>query len=308
MFLVADVGGTNTRIALAHADGHIAAGPERFRNAEFPDFLSVAEAYRDSARLPALTGASVAIAGPVSGATASLTNRDWHFDSARIGAVLGTPRVVLLNDIVALGHAMGSLGPDQAQVLRPGTPLSGGQRLVLGMGTGTNGCVVVPMGAQVAVLEAELGHGTPPLDVSAALHAALGDGAAAFDSTEEVFSGRGLERLHRARTGQAQAAQAIVAAAAEDAAGPAAGTLDLMADLSGHLLRQLYFFYMPAGGAYFAGSVARAVLSGPRVARFEATLCRDGLFADELRAIPVSLITDDAAALAGCAQVLRAGG
>jgi glucokinase len=308
MFLLADVGGTNTRMALAHADGYIAAGPERFRNADFPDFLSVAETYRDRARLPALTGASVAIAGPVSGATASLTNRDWHFDSARIGAVLGTPRVVLLNDIVALGHALARLGPDQAQVLRPGVPLDGGQRLVLGMGTGTNGCVGVPLGTQAAVLEAELGHGTPPLDVMQRLTSAVGAAAEVFDSTEEIFSGRGLERLHRVRTGQdAREAHAIVSEAAADPSGAAAGTLDLLAELAGHLLRQLFFFYIPSGGAYFAGSVARAVLTGPHLRHFEDALCRDGLFSDEVREMPVSLITDDAAALAGCAQVLRTG-
>lgn len=303
--LVADVGGTNTRLALAEGDGRICAGPQRFRNDDHADFLSVAAAYRESIDAPSLTGACIAIAGPVAGTSARLTNRDWSFDSPRIGAVLGTPNVHLLNDIVALGYCLGGLSEDQIGVVRAGQPLAGGQKLVVGIGTGANGCVVRDVGGRAAVLEAELGHGTLPLAVMDRLVDELGDEALTIPSTEELFSGRGLARLHLMLTGERGVeAGEVVARAAADPDHAAAETMTLLAELTGLLVRQLYFYYLPAGGVYFAGSVARSVLQRPGLARFETALCGDGPFADRLNDLPVSLITDDAAALAGCARVL----
>jgi len=300
--LVADVGGTNTRLALAEPDGRLTAEPRRYRNDDHSDFLSVAAAFRSEVNAPALSGACIAIAGPVSGSAARLTNRDWAFEAPKIGALLGTPNVRLLNDIVALGHCLGGLGSGQIQTLWPGTPVAEAQKLVIGMGTGTNGCVVRVADGRAVVIEAELGHASLPLSVMTVLRSILGEDASQFPSTEHLFSGRGFSAFHALRTGtMLQGADEVVSAATVDAA--AAETLSVMAALIGHLVRQFYFYYLPESGVYFAGSVARSVLSGPGLDRFEAVLTADGPFAERLAVLPVSVITDDAAALFGCARV-----
>ena len=304
--LVADVGGTNTRLALAGPDGTLIAGPSRFRNDDYDSFLSVATAYRDTLDDPDFSGACIAIAGPVSGGSARLTNRDWVFDTRMIGAMLGASNVHLLNDIVALGHCLGGLVGDQYAIVRSGRPHVGGQRLVVGMGTGTNGCAVHDVAGRSTALEAEMGHARLPFDVMDHLRAEIGDAASAFPTTEDLFSGRGLVALHAARTGQDDMPAHEIVSVAEAQPGSAeAKTLDLMAFLVGRLTQELFFYYMPTAGIFFAGSVSRSVLSGPRIASFEAGLQRQGAFSDRVDAVPVYLILEDAAALSGCARLLR---
>ncbi|MCV6584361.1 MAG: glucokinase [Marinibacterium sp.] len=308
--LVADVGGTNSRLALAGPGGRLISQPQRFRNDDHADFLSVARAFRAAEPGARLTGACIAIAGPVSGETARLTNRDWQFDRAQIGAGLdlrgatgGAGGVRLINDIVALGYCLGALQKGQSVPLRAGRARPRGQRLVMGMGTGTNICAVQDVAGRVAVLEAELGHARLPIDVIAPLGEAIGDETRRFGSIEALFSGRGLVALHVARGGPAGlSAHEIVQDAQADRASDAAATLDLMAYLTGCLTQELFYYYMPTGGIYFAGSVARSVLSGAGRDRFAAGLARQGALADRLDMAPVHLILEDTAALAGCAH------
>lgn len=304
--LVADVGGTNTRLALVGASGAMRS-VARFRNDEFASFPAVLAAYAAQQELPALTGVCIAVAGPVSAGGARLTNRDWHFDRAGIAACLPGPTqesVWLINDLAALGHALPALNAAQFCEIKPG---AGGndQALVVGLGTGVNICLVKGTGAGRAVVEAELGHASLPISVQDPLHSAIGADSAAFPTVEELFAGRGLSRLYHALSGgEDRAGQDILAAYDTGTDGPVAATVDLLSDLLGRLTRELVYMYQPFGGIHFAGGVARGLLGSAARRGFLHQFDRPGRFADHAGRVPVRLITDDAAALTGAAQLL----
>jgi glucokinase len=304
--LVSDVGGTNARLALASGGRLMPDTLVRLSNDDWPSFDAALDAYL--AGRPAPRALCIAIAGPVrgtaAGATGRLTNRDWFFDAGALAARTGA-RVVLINDLTALGHALAALPPEGLIPVctpDPATPRGeNGQALVLGLGTGVNVCAVRSAPAGVLCLEAEAGHVALPAPVAAVLTARLGS-AEAFPKTEELFSGRGLARLHAALTGTTLTGDRIVAAAATDPA--AAATLTLFAALLGAWARDLCLMFMPRSGLYLAGSVARGVV-GAAAEAFCTAFTAEAALAAIPRSVPVRIIADDMAALSGCLAALQ---
>lgn len=303
--LVADVGGTNTRVALVR-DGHRISGLRRYQNDDFGSFDAVLVRYTLDQGLPsALAGCCIAVAGPVTSTQAKLTNRGWTFDAAAIAATLGAGRVHLINDLAALGYSLPDLGPDQLSVLRAsrGAGTLNTQSLVVGMGTGFNICVVKATPGGPVVVEAELGHACLPASVARVLEEALGTEAAQFATIEDLLSGRGLSQVYSVRSGGDEKGGAqILAAYDPQVQDPIARTTELIARLLGLLSRELVFQYLPFGGIHFAGGVARGVLGSAAQPLFLEALNTPGPFAEHVALVPILLITDDAAALIGAAR------
>lgn len=296
--LLADVGGTNARMALARDGALDPASITRFRGEDHASFDDVVTAYLAQQGRPTITAVCVAVAGPVWGHEARLTNRDWDFSEARLCDLTGAPRARLINDLIALGYATPTLDGGLLRAA-PGGALSNGQRLVVNAGTGFNVCAVkVLPGGGIACLEAEEGHTRLPLSVATPLAAALGDKAAQIDSVEELFAGRGLARLHGLLTDTAPARAEVVTDAAATGDAQALATLDLYARLLGLLCRELALRFMPMDGMFLTGSVARTCVD--RFAIFETAFLSDPLMARIPQAVPVGVIRDDMAALHGC--------
>ena len=205
--LLGDVGGTNARMAIAR-NGSIDAGTvTRFKGDDFASFDDVVRQFMAEQHQPNISSMCIAVAGPVSGGRAQLTNRDWSFDEDNLARLTDADQVRLINDLSALGYSTPALAGEQLGTLRaaPVTRARNGQALVVGLGTGFNVCAVrVLPGGAITVLEAEEGHTHLPANIMARLQDRVGaDAAAGFFSTEETFAGRGLSRLHAAMTGTA---------------------------------------------------------------------------------------------------------
>jgi len=299
--LVADVGGTNTRLGLFAAGG--LCNVTRYQNDSYASFDAVVQDFLSKASPAALSGAVIAVAGPVNGAHAALTNRDWSFDRAALSSALpGAPPVHLINDLAALGHALPALAEGHRSSLLAGTtPLDAAQRLVVGMGTGFNVCLL----RAGVVVEAELGHASLPSRVAAILNEALGPKAAGFATNEALLSGRGLSALHQALSGQVLAGPEIVAAGPSCVA--ANQTLQVMIQTLGVFARELVFQYMPLGGIYFAGGAARGILGSDASPSFASAFLAPGPFQDQMTQVPVHVIQDDQAALIGAARYFGKG-
>lgn len=304
--LLADVGGTNARLALAR-DGVLDKGSiTRFRGDDHAGFDEVVSAYLAQQGNPGIEAVCVDVAGPVWGEEARLTNRDWDFSTERLRALTGASRARLINDLTALGYATPALQGAAAGFLRgpSGAARPNGQRLVVNAGTGFNVCAVkVAQDGAIACLEAEEGHTRLPVSIMEPLAEALGDAARQIDSVEELFAGRGLARLHalRSATPPARAEAVTAAAAAGDAAAEA--TLVLYARLFGLLCRELALRFMPMDGMFLFGSVALTCTE--RFEVFEAAFLSDPLMARIPQAVPVGVIRDDMAALHGCLAAIR---
>lgn len=301
-YLVSDIGGTNTRLALADDTGVKTDTVMRARNDDYDSFEAVLSDYLIRNVTGEIDGICVAIAGPVQGTMGRLTNRDWLLKAGSFGAQCGAARAAIINDLTALGFALSRNTPEYLWGATDGH--KNGQALVVGMGTGFN---VSPTkrslaGATVA-MEAEQGHAELPYSVAALMCDDLGEAAAEFQTYEDIFCGPGLERLHTVISGaEMGGAEIMTAFAANDA--DAQRSVRLFARALGKLTRAMMHQYMPRDGIAFAGSASRGVLTSDAFTDFVASLTAEGPGIVDPASFPLGMITDDAAALEGCRQYL----
>lgn len=302
--LVADLGGTNCRLALVPTAGHSLKSVQSYRNEDFASFSDLLERYLASFDTAGIAEIVVAVAGPVNGTTASqtaeITNRGWQLSARNLSRDMGGIPVHLLNDLSALGHSLADLTYSDLAEIYPVPaidPLA--QKLVIGIGTGFNVSPVISTPDGVTCLHSEYGHVALPLDLHQALVARIGARAQDFTTIECCFSGRGFTALHAAF-----APHASPRSAAEIMAVPlhaeGTGFVTFYAQLLAQLSRNLLKGFLPLGGLYFAGSVARSLLTGPGRSAFVAACSQADPRFPGLTA-PVSCILEDAAALKGCA-------
>lgn len=301
--LVADVGGTNTRFGLSRNGELVDGSIDSFRNDDFASFDSVMSCYISGLKDVHISDAVVAVAGPVHAGKASLTNRNWSFVETHLSHRMGDCPFSLLNDLAALGQASSFLEPDSlAPVFIPEMPVNeGGQALVIGVGTGFNLSPVMITNDRVENLNVEYGHISLPLDIAAKIDERFGSAAPDFATIEEVFSGRGYAALYEldlAQNAPGNCQPPDVLHHCEQ------GFQAFYASLLAILTRNLMLAFLPRQGVFFAGGVARNLLTSSAKATF-AEIVEGHFDLNTVHMAPVYTILDDAAALKGCALYTR---
>lgn len=313
--LVADIGGTNTRVSLANGAEIDRGSIRRYANAEHGGLGEVLTRYLAEAGAPGIGGACVAVAGPVDNGVAHMTNLDWYIDGAGVAQATGAGRVAVLNDLQAQGHGLDALSPAAVRPLiaRPATNRSRASRLVIGVGTGFNAAPVHHAPGGRLVVPSECGHVTLPVrseaDLALMRHVEKAHG---FAGVEDALSGRGLERLYAFHASEAglstrlKAAEIMAAMAdGKDAVVTATGRNFIR--LVGAVAGDLALIHVPYAGIYLIGGVARAFTAFYDDFGFEAAFCDKGRFSDFMKEFAVSIVEDDYLALTGCAMFLADG-
>ncbi len=313
--LVADIGGTNTRVALARGAVIDRASIRRFANAEHSGLGEVLTRYLADAGTPAVDGTCVAVAGPVDHGVAHMTNLDWTIDGAGVTAATGAARVAVLNDLEAQGHGLDALDPAflRPVIARPASGRPRASRLVIGVGTGFNAAPVHHAPGGRLVVPSECGHVTLPVrsEGDLALMRSV-EKVHGFAGVEDVLSGRGLERLHAFHAEKAGAKTGLKAA--EIMAAMAAGT-DPLAErtgrdfvrLLGAVAGDLALIHVPYAGIHLIGGVARAFTPYYERFGFAEAFADKGRFSGFMQEFAVSIVEDDYLALSGCALFLADG-
>jgi glucokinase len=161
--VVADIGGTHARFAIAAIeDGKVAglANEIKMKTSEHASFQIAWETYgRELGRELPQDGA-LAVAGPVGGEVIYFTNSSWMIRPALIPEKLKLNRFTLVNDFGAVGHAVAQMDADMfSPVCGPDIPLSEhGIITVVGPGTGLGVAHIMRMHDDYHVTETEGGH------------------------------------------------------------------------------------------------------------------------------------------------------
>jgi len=302
--LVADVGGTNTRVALAEGATLLTETVRKFRNADFPSLEEVLDDFLSREGVDC-KGAAVAVAGPVRDGRGRLTNLDWSIDLDVLARVSRAEHLAVVNDLQAQAHALGHIAPDKLRTVikAPAAP-AGATQLVIGIGTGFNAAVALETDQGRVVPASECGHMSMPVHSAQALElSTFVRTKHGFSSVEDVLSGRGLEHIHDWIAGQRRTAAEIMESCETDE--NSAQAVAWFVRLMGRVAGDLALVHLPFGGVYLIGGVTRAMT--PYLDRFEfAENFRDkGRFSDFMTQFPVSVVEDDFAALSGLAAHLN---
>jgi glucokinase len=319
--ILADIGGTNTRVALAQGTRVQLDSIRRFPNAEYQargqDIAHVLRDYLDQTGAQ-VSGVCVAAAGPVQEGVATMTNLAWVMDGEKLTRATGATRVAILNDLQAQGQALGHIAPENLRTVIDG-PSAAGSMLVVGLGTGVNAAPVHPGPKGRVVPPSECGHVNMPVrseedfQLMRFIEQKLrSEGDAPHAGVEEVLAGRGLANLHAfaayAAGHPASLTSAEVLAALDAGDATAAHAAQLYVHILGQMLADLALIHLPYGGIYLIGGMSRALT--PHFDRFGLRRSfREARRVDLLQKdFSVTVVEDDYAALTGCAVYLEASG
>ena len=302
--LVADIGGSNTRLAIASRTGrpeHIHAFP----NDSVSDLVGAIAGYLAHMdridRRP--DGAVLAVAGPVQGRHIVLTNREWKIDLDAIQQQFRLRYVHALNDFEALAWALPWFEPEDVLDLGPPLPVRNGTKAVFGPGTGLGVSALIPEGHSWFALATEAGHMSfgPAASDEWAVFARIAE-EVPLVSAETILSGPGLERLYRAMNpGRPALAANAIGQAANAGEAAAAATVELFMRLLARFAGDIALTYKALGGVYVAGGVAAKLRPCIDAALFRKTFVRHPPHTHLLEEIPTLLIICDEPGLYGCA-------
>jgi glucokinase len=303
--LVGDVGATHARFGLADGSGGI-AGVRVYSTAEFSHGATLVDTYLDESSPEELVGACLAVAGPVVDGHAQLSNHPVGFEASDLAARLHSDQVLLVNDFVAVSHAVTRL--PASELKRLGGTNGAGVRGVLGPGTGLGVGILIPEGEDYRVLPSEGGHGN--LAATNALEmevlTALSAGSP-FLCWETVLSGPGLLNLYRAVCGVWGAAPEADTPEAVSSRGLLADdpvchqTLEMFCGMLGTAAGNLAVTLCATGGIYLAGGILPQISDFLSESPFRRRFEERGVLSDYLRPIATDLVMDTAAGLKGAA-------
>lgn len=316
--ILADIGGTNTRVALAEGAQVKLDSIRRFPNGDYQaqgkDIAHVLRDYLDQTGAQ-VSGVCVAAAGPVQDGVATMTNLDWVMDAAKLSAATGAKKVAILNDLQAQGQALGHIPAANLRQVLSGPAKPDASMLVVGLGTGVNAAPVHPGPQGRIVPPSECGHVNMPIrteedfQLARFIEAKLrAEGEAPHAGVEEVLAGRGLANLHAfaayAEGHPASLTSAEVLQALDAGDATAAHAARLYVHILGQMLADLALIHLPYGGIYLIGGMSRAMT--PHFTRFGLEQSfREARRVDLLQQdFSVTVVEDDYAALTGCAAYL----
>jgi glucokinase len=316
-----DLGGTKVLLGLFSVDGTQCAATcsRSFPSADYGDLPSIVRAFLGP-DCPGIDAAVIGVAGPVTGGRARLTNLPWTVDADDLRTLLGTPSVEVINDIQATAYGVLTL-PDTAFTQLSGSTPRAGSAAVIAAGTGLGQAGLYWDGHAHHVVASEGGHAdfAPRTVLEAALcdHLRHRFGHASY---ERVLSGPGLVNIYEflrdtgrgeeppdlARRLEAHDPAAVISELALAGTAPiCTQALDLFVSIYGAEAGNLALKFYAIGGVFVAGGIAPKIESKLRDGTFVAAFRDKGRMAALMETIPVRIVLEPRAGLAGAAY--RAG-
>jgi glucokinase len=309
--LVGDIGGSNARFAIARreAEGVALDHIVSMRCDGHADLAAAVEHYLATAGAARPASAAIAIAGPIVGDHAEITNHPtWSFSIAAVRERLTLVRLAVINDFTAVALSLPHLTPPDLRPVGVGTATPGAPMAVIGPGTGLGVSGIVRTGDRWTAIEGEGGHATfAPMSeressIGNVLRRRFG-----HVSWERVLSGPGLVNLYGAiaQLEQRHAADLSPEAIAERGR---AGSCPLCREALavfcaglGTAAGNLALTFGACGGVYLAGGILPRLGEFFAASEFRSRFESKGRLSPYVRPIPTFVITAANPGLVGAA-------
>ena len=271
----------------------------RMKVANYPSPVEAINAFLAKTKLERGLGqAFLAVAGPVTGDTARLTNGPWRFCCTTMCSALDLERIVLVNDFVAVAMALPQLSSQDLEVLGRGQAVPKAPKAVIGPGTGLGVAAVFFPDSRPVVLASEAGHASlaahneQEADLLSQVRTETAHVAA-----EDALSGPGLARLYKSIAIMEDAPASLtdpakIAQAAIDGTCPISRrALDHFCALLGSFAGDLALTFGARGGLYLAGGIAPSITHYLKGSQFRNCFEDKGDFMDYMKQIPSYVVT-----------------
>ena len=309
--LVADIGGTNARFAIANLETLSLSDIRTFPTAEHATLADAIRAYLKDAP-ETVAHAGLAVAAPLREDTVKFTNAAWTFKQSTLAKEAGLEAAYVFNDFEAQAYALPVLSADELHSLHGGKAVENAPKVVLGPGTGLGVAGLVRSPSGWVPVPGEGGHQTFPAENEREL-ALLERMRVGLErlSVERVLSGPGLADLYRAiaasygfsDAGLSPAKVEQLAIGGEDEM--AVEALNFFVQWLGRFAGDMALVFGARGGIYLGGGIAPKMLSRLEQDDFRQAFERKGRMSPYVEAIPIHVIVSDYPGLKGAAAGLR---
>jgi glucokinase len=328
MLLAGDIGGTKTDLAI-FSPGRCPREPfarERFASDDYSCLEELAGAFLAKTNFP-VQHACFAVAGPVTGGHAKLTNLPWVLAEEELRDILQLHSVRLLNDLEATAYAVPFLRAGELHTLHEGAAAPGGAIGVIAPGTGLGEAFLTWDGAAYRAHPSEGGHcDFAPLDERQAGLLRFLQDRFGHVSYERVCSGVGIPNIYdylresgyapelprvAARLASAQDRTPAILEFALDPQWPCplcAATLETFVAVLGAEAGNLALKVLATGGIYLAGGIPPRIVPSLTSGPFLQALRRKGRFTEVLGSMPVHVVLHQVALMGAAAYGLQAAG
>jgi len=309
--VVADVGGTNIRLAVCcNKTGEM----QQVRTFACVEFLTLDAALFQyfSTLTDPVSALCIGIACPVEDDQVSMTNLSWTFSQQALKEKLQLESLYVINDYTAISLAVPFLREQDKIKIGQGEPQQGENMAVFGPGTGLGVAHIIHAGHKWLSLDGEGGHTSfapnsrEQTDILLLLQEQFG-----HVSTERLLSGQGLVNIYHAicrLEGKSVAfheAKQVTQAALANECELAKRSLQLFCEIMGGFAGNLALNIACKGGVYIAGGIVPRFSDFFQHSEFRAFFEQKGRFQPYLASIPTYLITHDNPGLLGASVYLR---
>lgn len=316
--IVADIGGTNARFAVAHPHqgGYRLEAVQVVNCAMFDDFYSAMGQWIEGLEGARPTQACIAVAGPVEktpeGGRVTMTNLGWDIRAEALCRRFSLERALVVNDFAALALSLPRLPEEDKWALRDVPAQAGGPMVVLGPGTGLGVAALVHDGGNYRVVPGEGGHA----NLSAGsdrelelLRILARDQMPVYN--EYVLSGGGLVNLYRAvcalhgRQAEALTPPDVSSRGLDGSDLLCRETLIDFLNFLGSAAGDASLYYVARGGVFLGGGVLPRIESLLPESQFEQRFTTKGRLGEWLKGVRVEVLKAGYPALIGAAAWLE---
>lgn len=312
--LIADIGGTNIRIALADATAeqkftHI----ETYRCADFSGLREILALYINNQDFhDREIHACLAIACPTDQDIISMTNLPWQFSQQALKAELNLASLSFINDYTAIAMAIPLLSDQQKVQIGSGEPKSGMPISVCGPGTGLGVANLININEEWHCISGEGGHVdfAPVSDEEIQILASLKKSKDRV-SYEQLLSGYGLEQIytalveiHNSDLPPKLTAQQISEKATTASCSLCQQTLDTFCCVLGSFAGNLALTSNSQGGVYIAGGIVPRFIEYIQNSQFRKRFELKGRLSNIPKSTPTFVITEAQPGLLGAAAYI----
>lgn len=315
--LAADIGGTNTRLAIAEIAQHQrrVLVENEYSSADYSCFVDVLSRFLNDHNNLSIDAACLAVAGPVKSGEASVTNLPWVISEQQIKQQFKIHRVKLINDFIANAYGISELNDSDFVLVQQGSATDNQDAVVIGAGTGLGAAHLVWQQGQLLALPAEAGHAefSPQNELQINLLIWLRK-QYGYVSNETLLSGSGLFRIYRFMhevMGFAESKQVKQSMTDNDPAeiitnNALSGedllcekTLDCFVAIYGSTVGNIVLHYYPVAQIYIAGGIAPRIKNYISSECFVSSLVSKGPMTENLKQLTIKLINQPKVGLYG---------
>ncbi len=313
VILVADIGGTNARFALAEYSGRSITLREtqNFRAEDFETVRDAADAYLRSVSAKPARGC-FAVAAPVNNSEVVFTNSHWRFRPDELETALVMDAFKVVNDFYALAAGVEYLDDDNFVHVKAATGDPSAPMLVIGPGTGLGQALIVPTDAGPKIIATEGGHVlfAPRTNEEFEIKKFIAREHPRV-SVERLLSGRGLVNIHCALCAISDTqrislqANDITAAAVEGTHPVAVKAVNMFCELLGRAAGDAVLATGARGGVILGGGILPKIQDIFLASNFTDCFLDKGRMRGLVDAVPIKMIVKGGAALYGAAASVR---